>query len=147
MGRKILAVVVALIAAMAIISIGQMAMASFWPAPSPTVREDPAAMRAYFDALPTAAYVTLIVGYAVASFVGGFIATKMGRRFSSGPTLALIIGVLLTIGGILNFLVLLPYHPAWVTALCLAIYIPFALLGYLAAGGTVPAIEKERAGI
>jgi MFS family permease len=130
MGRKILAVVVAWIAAGAIILIGQMFMASFWPAPSPAVREDAGLMRAYIETLPTAAFVTLAVIYAVASFVGGFVATKMGRRWSPGPTLALIIGVLLFIGGILNFFVVLPYHPTWVTILCLLIYIPFAWLGY-----------------
>lgn len=147
MGRKILAVIVAWIVAGGIILIGQMFMASIWPAPSPTVREDPAAMRAYIEGLPTQAFITLAAVYAVASFAGGFIATKMGRRFSGGPTLALIIGVLLTLGGLLNFFVVVPYHPVWVTIVCLLIYIPFALVGYAAAGGTVPAMEKETAGI
>lgn len=147
MGRKILAVIVAWITAGAIILIGQMFMTSIWTAPTPSVREEPAAMQLYFNAQPTAYFVTLAVIYAVASFAGGFVATKMGRRFSSGPTLALIIGVLLTLGGLLNFFVVLPYHPLWVAVLCLLIYIPFALLGYLAAGGTVPAIEKEARGV
>ncbi|HVF46054.1 MAG TPA: hypothetical protein VNA17_00660 [Pyrinomonadaceae bacterium] len=147
MGRKILAVIVGWITAGAIILIGQMFMGSIWAPPTPTVRDEAATMQAYFQALPTAAFITLAVIYVIASFAGGFVATKMGRRFSSGPTLALIIGVLLTLGGILNFFVVLPYHPVWVAILCLLIYIPFALLGYLAAGGTVPAIEKERAGV
>ena len=147
MGRKILAVIVAWIVAAAIMLVGQMGMASFWPAPSPTVRENAAAMQAYIENLPTEAFVTLAIIYAVASFAGGFIATKMGRRFSSGPTLALIVGVLLTLGGFYNFFVALPYHPGWVTLVCLLIYIPFALLGYKLAGGTVPAVDKEKAGV
>lgn len=130
MGRKILAVVVALIVAGAIIMIGQMVMSAMWAAPSPTIREDPAAMRSYVEGLPTQAFIVLAVVYAIASFAGGFIVTKMGRRFSPGMTLPLIIGILLLIGGILNFFVVVPYHPAWVTALCLLIYIPFTLVGH-----------------
>jgi hypothetical protein len=147
MGRNILAVIIALIVAFAIIFIGEMFMASVWPAPSPTVRENAAAMQAYIEHLPTQAFVTLAIVYAVAAFAAGFIATKMGRRFSSGPTLALIVGVLLTLGGFYNFFVALPYHPGWVTVVCVLSDIPLALLGFLAAGGTVPAADKEKAGV
>lgn len=130
MGRKILAVVTAWIAAGVIILIGQMFMASFWPAPTPAVRESAELMQAYIETLPTAAFITLAAIYAVASFTGGFVATKMGRRWSEGPTLALIVGALLEIGAFINFFVVLPYHPMWVTVLCLLIYVPFALIGY-----------------
>jgi hypothetical protein len=130
MGRRILAVVVALIVAMGIIAIGQMGMAAMWAAPSPTVRQDPDAMRAYLEGLPTSAFVTLAVIYAVASFAGGFIATKMARRFGSSVAYSLIVGVLLFLAGAYNFLVALPYHPSWATALCLILFIPMALLGY-----------------
>lgn len=130
MGRKILAVIVAWIVAGAIILLGQMFMGSVWVAPTPTIREDPAAMRAYVEGLPTEAFIVLAVIYAIASFAGGFVVTKMGRRWSPGMTLPLIIGILLTGGGILNFFFVVPYHPVWVTALCLAIYIPLTLLGH-----------------
>lgn len=130
MGRKILAVIVAWITAGAIILIGQMFMGSVWAPPTPTIREDPAAMRAYVEGLPTAAFVVLAIIYAIASFAGGFVVTKMGRRWSPGLTLPLIIGILLTIGGILYFFWAVPYHPIWVTILCLLIYIPVTLLGH-----------------
>jgi len=126
----ILAVVVAWIAATGIIMVCQMFMGSVWAPPTQTVRSDPESMRAYIQALPTQAFVVLALIYAVASFAGGFIVTKMGRRWSPGITLSLIIGFLLLIGGVLNFFVVLPYHPTWVTALCLAIYLPFTLLGH-----------------
>lgn len=130
MGRKILAVIAAWITAGAIILIGQMFMGSAWAPPTPTIREDPAAMRAYIQSLPTAAFITLAVVYAIASFAGGFVVTKMGRRWSEGLTLPLIIGILLTIGGLLNFFVVVPYHPVWVTVLCMLLYIPMTLLGH-----------------
>ncbi len=130
MGRKILAVIVAWITAGAIILIGQMFMGSVWAPPTPTIREDPAAMRAYVQSLPTAAFVTLTIIYFIASFAGGFVVTKMGRRWSPGITLPLVIGILLILSGILNFVFALPYPPVLVMVLCLAICIPVTLLGH-----------------
>ena len=130
MGRKILAVVVAMIVAIGIIMIGQMVMGSMWTPPSPTIREDPAAMRLYIESLPTQAFMVLVGIYAISSFAGGFIVTKMSRRESPGMTLPSIIGVLLLIAGILNFFVFVPFHPLWVTVVCLVSYIPLSLLGH-----------------
>lgn len=130
MGRMVLAVVVALVVAGGIMLIGQMFMGSVWTPPTPAMREDPIAMRAYFQRQPTEAFVVLAIIYAIASFAGGFVVTKMGRRWSPGMTLPIIIGSLLLFGGILNFFVVLPYHPVWVTAVCLIIYLPFTLLGH-----------------
>ena len=130
MGRKILAVIVGWIVAAAVIMIGQMLMATMWSPTTTNIQNDPAAMRAYIEALPTEAFVVLIIVYAVASFAGGFIVTKMGRRFSSGMTLPLIIGTLLFVGGLLNFFVMVPYGPLWVALVSLAVFYPFTLLGY-----------------
>lgn len=130
MGRKILAVIVGWIVAAAVIMIGQMLMATMWSPTITDIRNDPAAMQAYVQGLPTEAFIVLVIVYAVASFAGGFIVTKMGRRFSQGMTLALIIGTLLFIGGLLNFFVMVPFHPLWVTLLSLAVFYPFTLLGH-----------------
>ncbi|CAN5275548.1 hypothetical protein BH20ACI2_BH20ACI2_01100 [soil metagenome] len=133
MGRKILAVIVGWIVAAVVIMIGQMLMATKWSPTTTNIQNDPAAMRAYVEGLPSEAFIVLIVVYAIASFAGGFIVTKMGRRFSQGMNLALIIATLLFIGGILNFFVFVPYHPLWVSLISLAVYFPFTLLGYKAA--------------
>jgi hypothetical protein len=130
MGRKILAVVVGWIVAAVVIMIGQMLMATMWSPASTNIQNDPAALKAYVEGLPTQAFVVLIIVYAVASFAGGFIVTKMGRRFSQGMTLALIIATLLFVGGLLNFFVMVPYHPLWVSLLSLAVYYPFTILGH-----------------
>jgi hypothetical protein len=130
MGRKILAVIVGWIVAMTIITIGQMLMATMWSPPPTAVRSDPEILRAYMQELPTEAFIALLVIYAIASFGGGFIVTKMGRRVSSGTSLPFIIATLLFLGGILNFFYMVPYHPLWVSILGLAIFYPFTLLGY-----------------
>ena len=130
MGRKILALVVGWIVAAAIMMIGQMLMATMWSPPPTAIRGDDELLKAYMMELPTQAFVSLLLIYALAAFGGGFIVTKMGRRFSTGMTLAIILATLLFIGGLLNFFVMVPYHPLWVSILGLAIFYPFTVLGY-----------------
>lgn len=133
MGRKILALVVALIVAFAVIMIVQMLNALVVLPPSPEVMRDPARLTDYMANLPTTAYVVVLVGYFLGAFSGGYIVTKMSRRESPGMALALIVGLILTIGGILNFFVLLPGQPTWFTVAAMLIYIPVALLGHKSA--------------
>jgi hypothetical protein len=98
--------------------------------PSQDVMNDPARLRDYMTNLPMTAYVVVLLGYIVASFAGGFIVTKMARQVSTGLTMPLIVGGLLTFGGILNSFVTLPGQPAWFVTLSLLAYIPLALLGH-----------------
>lgn len=134
MGRKVLAVVVAMIAAIAVILITQMLNSFFVMPPSAEVMNDPVRMRAFLDGLPTAAYVVVLVGYFLGSFAGGFIVRNMSRRESPGIGLAVLVGALLTVGGLLNFFVMIPGQPVWFVALSLLTFIPVSLLGYKFAG-------------
>src|SRR6476620_11163106 len=128
MGRIFLAVVVALIVAFGIITIVEMLEALVVLPPSTEVMKDPVAIRQYMMNLPNIAYIMLGIGWLVASFAAGFIVTKMSRRESPGLTLPIVVGVLMTIGAIINF-VILP-HPTWFVILGLLIFIPFNLLGH-----------------
>jgi hypothetical protein len=130
MGRKILAVVVGMIVAMAIIMIVQMANSVVVRPPTSDVMNDPARMREFWNTVPVTAYVVVLIGYVLGAFGGGFIVTKMSRRESPGTTLPILIGVLLLIGGLLNFFVLLPGQPVWFMALSLLLFIPMSLLGH-----------------
>lgn len=131
MGRKILAVVVAAITAMAIIMIFQMISTAAAPVPPKNFEYMTAEERiAYITSLPAMAFAIVLAGYVVAAFAGGFVAQKMGRRWSEGPMLSLIIGVFLTAAGIANFFFMVPDQPMWFVAASLISYIPMALLGY-----------------
>ena len=133
MGRKILAVVVALIVAFAIMMIVEMLNSLQIAPPSSEVMGDPAKLREYMASGPVQAYVVVLIGYFLASFAGGFLVKNMSRRESPGMALPILIGVILTIGGILNFL-MLPGQPVWFMALATLIFIPIALLGAKFAG-------------
>lgn len=129
MGRKILAIIVAMITAVAIIWIGYMIGTMIAPdTPKNAAYESQISYAAYMQTFPVAAFVAVIAGYALAAFAGGFISTKMGRRWSSGATLALIVGVLLTLGELViaNFWP----QPVWFIIVSLFIFIPVSILGY-----------------
>lgn len=129
MGRKILAVIVAWIAATATMMIIEMGNSTMFASPSEAVMKDPAALRAYMASGPVAAYVVVLVGYCIASFVGGFIVTKIARRETTGVTLPIIVGVLLELAMVANIL-LLPGQPVWFMILGLLTFVPMSLLGH-----------------
>lgn len=133
MGRKILATVVALIAATAVMMIVEMLNSYILPRPSADILTDPAKLREYMANGPTMAYVVVLVGYFLGSFIGGFIVKNMSRRESPGIAMPVLIGVILTLLGIANFL-MLPGQPAWFMVIALLIFIPSALLGNKFAG-------------
>ena len=129
MGRKILAVVVAMIVAIAIMMVVEMANSMVIMPPSDDVMKDAAKLREFMANGPVKAYVIVLVGYVLASFAGGFIVTKMSRRESPGLTLPIIIGVLLELGMVANIL-MLPGQPIWFVVAGFLTFIPLSLLGH-----------------
>ncbi|HEX6124075.1 MAG TPA: hypothetical protein VFZ23_01760 [Pyrinomonadaceae bacterium] len=129
MGRKIAGTILGLIAAFVTISVSQLAMALVMKPPTFEMMQDPVAMRAFVEAMPPWAYLILALGYAIGSLVGGFVAGKTAGGSNNGFLPALIIGIFLTLMGVINFFVSMPGSPIWAIALCLVTYIPFSLLG------------------
>ena len=129
MGRKILAVVVAMIVAIAIMMVVEMANSMVIMPPSDDVRKDAAKLRDFMANGPVKAYVIVLIGYVSASFAGGFIVTKMSRRESPGLTLPIIVGVLLELGMVANIL-MLPGQPIWFVVAGFLTFIPLSLLGH-----------------
>ena len=113
MGRKVLAVVVALIAALGVIIIVQMLKTL---------------------TVGMTMDIVALVGYFLGAFAGGYIVKNMSRRESPGMALPLLIGVILTLGGIWNFFFRMPGQQMWLIALSLLTFIPISLLGAKLAG-------------
>lgn len=129
MGRKILAVVVALIVATAVMIIVEMINSLVFKPPGSDVMNDPAKLREYMANGPAMAYVVVLIGYVLASFAGGFIVTKISRQVSTGSTLPIVVGAILTVLGVMNY-VMLPGQPVWYFVLALLTFIPVTLLGH-----------------
>jgi hypothetical protein len=130
--RKILGTVGGMIAAFIVIFVAQLALMLVVTPPTPELMQNPEALREWVSNMPVSANLLLAIGYLIGSFVGGFVATKIAVG-ENGFTPSLIIGILLTVAGVVNFFVTMPGSPIWVIVLCLAIYIPFSLFSHRAA--------------
>jgi hypothetical protein len=129
MGRKVLAVIVAFIVANAIFLIAEMVGTIFAPVTPKNLEYMNLQERsAYFSSMPLGAYLTVIFGYVLGSIAAGWIVAQISKDRHS-LTLPLIVGVIFTLGGLVNFFLMLPGQPLWMIVISLLIFIPLALLG------------------
>ena len=129
MAKRIFAVVIALAVAFGIILGFEQLGGVIFKTPGLDPR-NPKTISDMMTNMPIAAFVWLLLGYAVSAFLGGLVATFIAGRNNVQP--ALIVGTFLTVGGIMN-LIMIPYHPVWFMVVSILIYVPFAWLGYMAA--------------
>jgi hypothetical protein len=127
-GRSILAVIAGFVAASVVMMIVESINGHIlYPelgklAQGMTDRE---AIRALLATAPVGALLVVLVGWALGSLLGGFLAAWIA---ASAPVAhALILGVLLTLAGIANNLMIPP--PAWFWLPTLAVFVPAAYAG------------------
>ena len=124
----IVAVVVGMIVAFIFMIAIESYSHSIYPTPEGLNPMDPAdkeAFQAFLDAAPLGMFLIVLLGHIVAAFFGGFIAAFINK--SQTRRAALIVGMLLTMAGIVNLSAFA--HPIWFGALDLPSYIIFAWLG------------------
>jgi len=129
MGRKFLAVITAMSTAFGIIWVSYMIstmMAPFYPKNLEYMGSGE--LQAYWAQVPASTYGVVLAGYIIAAFVAGFIATKMGRRWSEGTSLAFVCGLLLTAWEVAS--VFFWAQPWWFIIASVVLFIPMALVGY-----------------
>jgi hypothetical protein len=99
--------------------------------PSGSSAADPGSLDRAMRAIPTLAFVGLLVAYMIGSFAGGMTAALVVDGRSNRPSV--VTGILLTIAGAANVFAM--YHPTWFRVASLLTYLPFSYLGCLAARG------------
>ena len=92
---------------------------------------DREAIRALTASAPVGAFLVVLFGWALGSFVGGLLAAVIGRHAPVGH--ALVLGVLLTLAGIANNLMIPP--PMWFWLVSLLVFLPAAYAGARLAPG------------
>lgn len=132
MGRKVLAVVTALIVVIGIIFLGEMIMLKYTQVPVIAGKNPPEAdaMRPYFASVSMQGLAFLFSTYVVASFLGGFVSIKMARRWTSGMNLPVVTGTLIALLAVIDLFGIVPYYPIWARIVCILLCVPLALLGY-----------------
>jgi len=86
---------------------------------------DREAIRSLMASAPASAFLVVIFGWALGSLCGGLVAAWIGRRAHTGH--ALVLGVLLTLSGVANNLMIPP--PLWFWVAGLVVLIPAACAG------------------
>ena len=88
---------------------------------------DKAEVAKMMAAMPSDAYLVVLLGGAIGCFSGGIVATLIAGRTQSLP--ALLVGVLAMVGAIANAFVL-PGQPLWFNVINALICVPFAYIGF-----------------
>lgn len=86
---------------------------------------DKEAIKAAMASAPAGALIVVLAGWVMGSIAGGFVAAWIG--WNAPERHALVLGVLLTLAGIANNLMLPP--PVWFWALTFAVFVPPAYAG------------------
>jgi hypothetical protein len=121
MGRKILAVVVGVIAAFLVVMAFEFVGHRVWPLPANLDWKSATAVAAFMASLPVIAYLWLLLGWAVALAVGVILCARIAvssARWPQWATAALFLAATAS-----NFFIL--PHPAWFVA-ATAIVLAFA---------------------
>ncbi len=127
MGRSILAVIAGLVLGVVLIFVVESAGHFVYPLPADLDMTNPEALKNLMANAPVGALLFVILAWAVGSFGGGWLATRLAQK--SHVMHALIVGGLLMAAGIMNML-MIP-HPVWFWVLGLAVYLPAAYAGAL----------------
>jgi hypothetical protein len=148
MGRKILAVIVAMITGLAVIWLGWMisTLAAF-STPSQMEHVGQSDLNQYAASAPPMTYIIGLISYALAGFAAGFVVSKMASRWTTGGYgLSILVGVLLTIWAVIAYF-RFP-GPVWFLIAAIVIFVPSALIAHrMAEGKSHPHVPEPESGI
>jgi hypothetical protein len=132
MGRSTLAVLVGVIVAMGLTAVIEMVGNHLYPLPPGLDIHDHASMREYVHAMPTGAFVMVLLAWAVGAGTGAWVAARLAGR--ARLVHGLIVGALFLAAGIMNML-MVP-HPIWMWIGGVAVLAGCGYLGARAAAAT-----------
>jgi hypothetical protein len=148
MGRKILAVVTAMITGFAIIWVGWMiSTLAALSTPSQMEHVGQSDLNKYAADTPPMFWIVGLISYALAGFAAGFVVTKMARRWTTGGyALSIVCGVLLTLWAVAGYF-RFP-GPIWFLIAAILIFVPSALIAHrMAEGRSHPHLPEPESGI
>jgi len=132
MFRNVGFALVALVVFFSCVMLGDLASSTLFPAPVGLDFSNMESLRVYMEQLPLSCFLVMMLGHGIGAFLAGFIVArfthdKLGRPGSAAT--ALIVGGMITLGGVMN-LAMIP-HPTWFWGDAL-VYPVFMFIGYRA---------------
>jgi MFS family permease len=123
--KALLAVLGGVVAGFFVIIICEMLTNEFFPTPKGLDFSDKSAVTAHLQSASNSMYLSILIGYIIASFTAGYLTNYLSRALKYKP--ALLAGVALMVFGILNMLEL--WHPTWFWVASIVSYLLFSFLG------------------
>lgn len=123
--NRVLPVVVGLLAGWVVIFVLEAVSHLFYPPPANIDYADKAAMAAFMQSLPSAAFLLLLLAWMIGAFIGGLTGAFINKKAARNSSI--IIGVVLALGSIIN-MTLIP-HPTWLMVTASIGYVPMAYFG------------------
>jgi len=124
--KRVLSIVAGSIAALFIIGGLEQVLPLIYPGvPSHVNWNDKKAVAEMMTGMPLGGFIWLLLTYILGCFCGGFVAGLIAEK--KRREMSMIIGVIVLVGGIVNFAMI--SHPAWFVAVALILYIPAAYSG------------------
>lgn len=123
--KKAWPVFAGLVAASVVMMAFEYANSFMYPLPESLMPGDTAALQAFTASLPWTAYILVFLGWVVGAFAAGWLTTRLSKERSY--RLAFATGVILTIAGILNNVVI--GHDMFFNIVGLPMFIVFTYVG------------------
>lgn len=123
--RGVLAVIAGLLAGIIIIMFGEMFSHFLFPPSRPIDFNDKETVKNLMQHMPLIAWIMVLLSWSFGAFGGGIVATLVANE--KKQRLAIIVGVILMLVGIINMLRIV--SPLWFWIVGLLIFIPSAWMG------------------
>jgi len=123
--RNVLAALAGFIVALLVIAGVQYISSILFPMPEGIDLQSAEEIRQWVETLPIAALFLVLLSYALGSFLGGMAIGIIAKN--KAVAIAIGVGILLTLAGISNLLVI--PHPLWFTVINLVLYVPLTIFG------------------
>ncbi|KRG67898.1 hypothetical protein ABB29_15285 [Pseudoxanthomonas dokdonensis] len=124
--RSILAILAGVVAAFALMFVLQLIGLRLFPLPPGSVLDNEVDLARLVAQSSPGQKTWVVLEWALASFAGGWVAARLGRDYRRGS--ALVVGVVITVGVLMNASVL--PQPLWMSALGLLLPVPLAWCGW-----------------
>lgn len=123
--KYFISTIIGLITGIICISLFEYLILNVFPLPANIDMQDINSIEENMDSIPLINFIMVLIGYALASFIAGFVSIKIKTHNPVLPIM--IIGIVLTVFGFINF-VTIP-HPIWMIVIGSIIFIPMVWLG------------------